>query len=174
MASLIVHVLRAPAGIHPASAVALCVARDLATERGATGTALAMGDLNGDGYTDVAIGAGEAAHDDTGQNIKVGTVHVVYGPLPTGERITVDEDVGQQLIIGNKDSGIGERLGSALARGDVTGGVFSFGQGECRSASWTAPALASLAAASRCSLERREVWGGMGRYGEIWGDKRCV
>lgn len=85
------------------------------------GTALAMGDLNGDGYTDVAIGAGEAAHDDTGQNIKVGTVHVVYGPLPTGERITVDEDVGQQLIIGNKDSGIGERLGSALAIGDVTG-----------------------------------------------------
>ena len=44
MASLIVHVLRAPAGIHPASAVALCVARDLATQRGAAVTALAMGD----------------------------------------------------------------------------------------------------------------------------------
>ncbi|MGB1700411.1 MAG: hypothetical protein ACPHRO_10680 [Nannocystaceae bacterium] len=53
MATLIVHVLRAPAGIHPASAISLCVARDLATRRGATVTALAMGDA-GDGDQDVA------------------------------------------------------------------------------------------------------------------------
>ena len=53
MASLVVHVLRAPASIHPASAVALCVARDFATRRGATVVALAMGDA-GDGDQDVA------------------------------------------------------------------------------------------------------------------------
>ena len=53
MASLLVHVLRAPANIHPASAVALCVARDFATRRGATVVALAMGDA-GDGDQDVA------------------------------------------------------------------------------------------------------------------------
>lgn len=44
MATLVVHVLRSSSGIHPGSAVALCVARDLANLRGAAVTALAMGD----------------------------------------------------------------------------------------------------------------------------------
>ena len=57
MATLVVHVLRAPAGIHPASAIALSVARDLANARGATVTALAMGDA-GDRDQNVATKCG--------------------------------------------------------------------------------------------------------------------
>lgn len=44
MATVVVFVLRDRTGIHPASAVSLCVARDLADRRGAAVTALAMGD----------------------------------------------------------------------------------------------------------------------------------
>lgn len=44
MASVLVYVQRTPRGLHPASEIALCVARDIGTIRGATVTALAAGD----------------------------------------------------------------------------------------------------------------------------------
>lgn len=44
MAHIVVYLQRTPQGLHPASAVALCWARDIATERGATVTAVAHGD----------------------------------------------------------------------------------------------------------------------------------
>ena len=45
MAHILVYLQRTPHGLHPASAVALCAARDLASERGATVTSMAVGDL---------------------------------------------------------------------------------------------------------------------------------
>jgi hypothetical protein len=44
MAHILVYVQRTPQGIHPASAVALCLARDIGSERGATVTGLCAGD----------------------------------------------------------------------------------------------------------------------------------
>lgn len=44
MAHILVHLQRTPGGLHPGSAVALCRARDIASERGATITAVCPGD----------------------------------------------------------------------------------------------------------------------------------
>jgi hypothetical protein len=44
MAHILVYLQRTPRGLHPASAVALCLARDVASERGATVTAIGTGD----------------------------------------------------------------------------------------------------------------------------------
>jgi hypothetical protein len=44
MAHILVYLQRTPMGMHPASAVALCVARDLGSERGATVTGVCAGD----------------------------------------------------------------------------------------------------------------------------------
>lgn len=44
MAHILVYAQRTPQGIHPASAVALCLARDIGSERGATVTAVCPGD----------------------------------------------------------------------------------------------------------------------------------
>ncbi len=52
MAHLLVYLQRTPYGLHPASAVGVCLARDLASRWGATVTAIAMGD---GGDADTAI-----------------------------------------------------------------------------------------------------------------------
>jgi len=44
MAHILVYLERTPRGLHPASALALCVARDIGTNRGASITALCAGD----------------------------------------------------------------------------------------------------------------------------------
>ncbi|MBL9102803.1 MAG: hypothetical protein JNL82_17785 [Myxococcales bacterium] len=44
MAHILVYAQRTPQGIHPASATALCLARDIASDRGATITAVCPGD----------------------------------------------------------------------------------------------------------------------------------
>jgi hypothetical protein len=44
MAHILVYLQRTPGGLHPASAVALCRARDIASDRGATITAMGSGD----------------------------------------------------------------------------------------------------------------------------------
>ena len=77
------------------------------------GTAVAMGDLNADGYTDVVLGAGAAA----------GAVYVLYGPFVDGEEVLVTgQGPSQQVFVGDKPANyVGEHLGSALAVGDVTG-----------------------------------------------------
>ena len=58
MATVLVYVQRTPRGIHPASELALCVARDICTIRGATLTALASGDgAKFDQYVEERCGA---------------------------------------------------------------------------------------------------------------------
>jgi len=59
MAHILVYLQRTPLGMHPASAVALCVARDLGSERGATVTAVCAGDA---GPLDRAMVAGAGRH----------------------------------------------------------------------------------------------------------------
>jgi hypothetical protein len=59
MAHILVHLQRTPMGMHPASAVALCLARDLGSERGATVTGVCAGDA---GALDRAMVSGAARY----------------------------------------------------------------------------------------------------------------
>ncbi|MFC8346265.1 N-acetylmuramoyl-L-alanine amidase [Streptomyces sp. NPDC057280] len=88
----------------------------------AFGTSTAWGDVNGDGYADLAIGA--PGEDDTSGNADRGQVTVMYGPaLDTGFSYTT--------------SGVtaaGAKLGSAVTVGDFNGDgkadVFAAGAGK--------------------------------------------
>ena len=62
MAHILVYVQRTPHGIHPASALSLCLARDLGSEFGATITAVAPGDA-GKANSRVARAAGRYGAD---------------------------------------------------------------------------------------------------------------
>lgn len=63
MAHILVYLQRTPMGLHPASAVALCVARDLGSERGATVTGVCAGDA---GALDRAMVSGAARYGADG------------------------------------------------------------------------------------------------------------
>lgn len=62
MAHILVYIQRSPRGIHPASAVALCVARDLGSQRGASIFGLCLGD-GGPFDEHVVAAAGKAGAD---------------------------------------------------------------------------------------------------------------
>ncbi len=117
-----------PGGLDgPVAASRLTITQDSPGVPGSTrrgddfGAATAWGDVNGDGYADLAIGA--PGKDDTDGNADRGSVTVLYGPtLNTGFSYTT--------------SGVaaaGARLGSAVAVGDFDGDgtadVFSAGTG---------------------------------------------
>ncbi|WP_258382406.1 FG-GAP-like repeat-containing protein [Streptomyces sp. NTH33] len=111
----------------PVAASKLTITQDSPGVPGSTrpgdgfGAAIAWGDVNGDGYADLAIGA--PGKDDAEGNADRGSVTVLYGPaLNTGFSYTT--------------SGVaaaGARLGSAVAVGDFDGDgtadVFSAGTG---------------------------------------------
>lgn len=81
------------------------------------GAALAVGDFNGDGRRDLAIGVpgeGDLARAD------FGLVQVLYGAA-SGISATNSQDWGQHVegVLGNREAG--DRFGSALAAGDFDG-----------------------------------------------------
>jgi FG-GAP repeat len=87
------------------------------------GAALAGGDFNGDGFTDLAASAADKDHG-TGNPSDSGRVYVVYGRI--GD---LNPSLGGSDIIGEDEwagdtPGEGEHFGSALAAGDVDGDGF--------------------------------------------------
>jgi hypothetical protein len=87
------------------------------------GAATAWGDVNGDGYADLAIGS--PGEDDTSGHADRGQVTVMYGPaLNTGFSYTTSGSV----------TATGAKLGSTVAVGDFNGDgkadVFSAGTGK--------------------------------------------
>ncbi len=86
------------------------------------GTSTAWGDVNGDGYADLAIGA--PGEDDTSGHADRGSVTVMYGPAL---------DTGFSYATSGVTS-TGARLGSTVAVGDFNGDgkadVFSAGTGK--------------------------------------------
>lgn len=100
MATVVVFVLRDRTGIHPASAVSLCVARDLADRRGATVTALAMGD------------AGDLDHIVTREVARKGADQLVFvGPADLTS--FAHRVVPRKVLVPNTPEGLDvlERLG---------------------------------------------------------------
>ncbi|WP_433512929.1 hypothetical protein ACQP2T_56280 [Nonomuraea sp. CA-143628] len=78
------------------------------------GTALAAADLNGDGYTDLAIGVpGEMPYQET---VKGGSIYVYKG---SAGGIVKGWDAKQEDAGGATEAG--DRFGAALAAGNVTG-----------------------------------------------------
>ncbi|MEZ4453418.1 MAG: hypothetical protein R3B09_28395 [Nannocystaceae bacterium] len=99
MAHILVYVQRTPHGIHPASAVALCLARDLGSEFGATITAVCRGDAGKANYK-VARAAGRYGADNLlfAGAAGIGTLQKRLNPglilVPwTDEGVKVSEDL---------------------------------------------------------------------------------
>jgi len=84
------------------------------------GSALAAGDLNGDGFADLAIGVPD---EDVGSIVDAGAVNVLYGTV-SGLSANNDQFWHQDRpgIEGSIDEG--DRFGSALAVGDFNGDGF--------------------------------------------------
>jgi Asp-tRNA(Asn)/Glu-tRNA(Gln) amidotransferase A subunit family amidase len=79
------------------------------------GAATSAADFNGDGFTDLAVGAPDEADVDVP---KAGFVNVVYGSS-TGLRQSGAQQFSQSQAGGMREAG--DRFGAALAAGDVNG-----------------------------------------------------
>lgn len=80
------------------------------------GTAVASGDVNGDGYADLLIGASYAGGPDNSQD-KAGEVSVILGSATIAG--TLDLGSANALTICGTDAG--DQVGVAVASGDVNG-----------------------------------------------------
>lgn len=93
MAHILVYLQRTPGGLHPASAVALCRARDIGSDRGASITALCSGDA---GALDRGIAAAAG---------RFGADLLVFGG-PTGLRVLFDQLNPVHVLVPWTDEGM--------------------------------------------------------------------
>jgi hypothetical protein len=82
------------------------------------GSALAIGDFDGDGYGDLAIGT---PHEDVGTAVAAGTVSVLYGTEGTGLAVARSRIFTQADYNMDGYSEEGDYFGSTLATGDFDG-----------------------------------------------------
>lgn len=81
-------------------------------QRSRFGSAIVSLDINGDGIDDVLIG-------DPAARREAGAVYGIYGRVDLPARVDISEPLGPDLFIYGVDRG--DRVGSALARGDING-----------------------------------------------------
>lgn len=87
-----------------------------AVDRLGDGTRMAAGDVNGDGVTDLVVGA--SATEPFEPQDSSGAVHVFFGPLSSPVRLLLDQDPADLTIWGPSR---GSFLGQGIAVGDVDG-----------------------------------------------------
>lgn len=80
-----------------------------------TGFTLAMGDLNGDGRSDLIVGARDA---DTGNRRDVGKTYVIYGTPGLPSALDLSRDAADVVVIGRA---AGDHSGHAVASADLNG-----------------------------------------------------
>jgi hypothetical protein len=85
------------------------------------GYALATGDINGDGYDDLAIGV---PGETIGTASKAGAVHVLYG-YQYGVSINWNDYLSQDMLLVQGYPEAGDYFGTALAIGDINGDGYS-------------------------------------------------
>ena len=91
----------------------------VAEEANQFGAAVAISDLNSDGFADLAIGV---PGDNAGPLVAAGAVRVLYG-TPTGLSAIGDQFWNQNRLTGGSEAG--DRFGSALAAGDFDSDGFN-------------------------------------------------
>jgi hypothetical protein len=79
------------------------------------GSAVASGDVNGDGKDDLVVGASYADADGAENS---GAVYVFLGPLPDSATLSANQ---ADIFITNQAGGTNDRFGGSLAVGDVDG-----------------------------------------------------
>lgn len=91
----------------------------LGTEGGdGFGRTMAVGDFNGDGTTDLAVGAGNASGPSNSKN-RCGEVHIVYGKTSIGGGLTQDLQTTPVPFIYGRDAE--DQIPAALAAGQIDG-----------------------------------------------------
>ncbi len=85
------------------------------------GASLAAGDVNGDGYEDIVVGAPEAMMGVSGSTAGVGKAHVVYGGASLAAEIDLSGQANITLNLSKDVRYIGDKTGYTVAAEDIDG-----------------------------------------------------
>lgn len=80
---------------------------------------MAVGDFNSDGFQDILVGAANADRPGSSDSADNGIAYVIYGEKPFPAEIDLKSFTNADVVIIGAD--FGDRLGTAVAAGDVNG-----------------------------------------------------
>ncbi len=83
-----------------------------------SGYSVSSGDVNGDGYADVIIGAPWADHPSRIYSFKVGTTYVIFGSAAPPTTVDLNSTSADMTIYGDDDD---DRSGYSVSSGDING-----------------------------------------------------